>query len=116
MTKKVLGRGDIISISSSPKPSGNSEQRGRRPWLVVSEQLVNRTSPFVIAIPFTTTVRNYPLVYSWDKQQHNSKTGGTLLCNQLTALDVNSGDWSFVEKVEVPVEVDTIIQAMFGYK
>ena len=113
---QILGRGDIIFLSNDPKPDDVSEQKGDRPWLVVSEKLVNRTSPFVLAVPFTNTVREYPLVYDWDKEQHGSKTQGTLLCNQITALDVRRRQWSYIEHVEIPVEVDNIIQAMLGYK
>lgn len=114
--KEVLGRGDIILVSSSPKPNGNSEQKGKRPWLVVSTKLLNRTSPFVIAVPFTTTIRSYPLVYDWGKGKPNSKTKGILLCNQLTALDVRNREWNLLEHVAIPTEVDDIIQAILGYK
>lgn len=116
MAQEILGRGDIILVSSSPKPHGNNEQKGKRPWLVVSRKLLNRTSPFVFAIPFTTTVREYPLVYNWSEQYPNSTTKGVLLCNQLTALDVKNRDWTLLEHVDVPIEVDNIIQAILGYK
>lgn len=114
--QQILGRGDIILVSSSPKPYGNNEQKGKRPWLVVSQKLLNQTSPFVLAIPFTTTFRRYPLVYNWSANHPNSVTKGVLLCNQLTALDVKNRDWVLLEQVEVPVEVDNIIQAILGYK
>lgn len=113
---QVLGRGDIILISSSPKPHGNTEQSGKRPWLVISRKLLNRTSPFVLAIPFTTTIRKYPLVYNWSEHYPNSVTKGVLLCNQLTALDVKNREWTLLEHVTVPIEVDNIIQAILGYK
>ena len=35
-------------------PPLGSEQGGRRPVLVVSREVVNRTSPVVIVVPFTT--------------------------------------------------------------
>ncbi|WP_027827153.1 type II toxin-antitoxin system PemK/MazF family toxin [Ligilactobacillus saerimneri] len=116
MTNKILGKGDIILVSNDPKPSDNREQKGKRPWLVISEPLVNATSPFVIAIPFTTSNRTYPLVYNWSKNNPTSKTEGVLLCNQLTTLDVKHREWKFLEHVEVPIEVDDIIQAILGYK
>lgn len=116
MTKTILGKGDIILVSNDPKPSNNREQKGKRPWLVISEPLVNASSPFVIAIPFTTSDRNYPLVYNWSENATSSKTKGRLLCNQITALDVRHREWKFLEHVEVPIEVDDIIQAILGYK
>lgn len=115
-THKTYGRGDIILASDDPKPKNNNEQKGLRPWLVVSRKLLNEYGPFVWAIPFTTTEREYPLAYNWIKKGPDTETYGTLLCDQLVALDVHHRWTKLVEHTEVPAEVDSMIQAILGYK
>lgn len=56
---KPYGQDDIILLSDDPKPKNNNEQKGLRPQLVVSHQLLNEMRPFVWVIPFTTAVRDY---------------------------------------------------------
>lgn len=41
---------------------------------------------------------------------------GTLLCDQLTALDVTHRWTKPIEHAEIPAEVDSLIQAVLGYK
>ncbi len=114
--KNVLGRGDIILVSNDPKPKNNREQKGLRPWLVVSDELLNANGPFVWAIPFTSTPRDYPLTFDWTKNVGDSKTKGSLLCDQLTSLDVDHRWHQLLEHVEVPREVDDLIQGILGLK
>lgn len=113
---KPYGRGDIIIMSNDPKPKNNNEQKGLRPWLVVSRTLLNENGPFVWALPFTTSERNYPLAFNWTEKIPSTETHGTLLCDQLTALDVTHRWTKPIEHVEIPAEVDSLIQAVLGYK
>jgi Growth inhibitor len=111
-----LERGDIIFVSNNPKPKNNNEQKDPRPWLVVSERMLNEVSPFVWVVPFTSTKREYPLAVEWASVCQSSTTKGTLLCDQLTSMDVSHRKYKLLEKVEVPEEVDYRIQAVLGYK
>lgn len=111
-----LERGDIILVSNDPKPYESNEQKGKRPWLIVSERLLNEVSPFVWAVPFTSSKREYPLAIDWDSVYPSSVTKGTLLCDQLTTMDVLHRNYRLLEKVEIPEEVDYRIQAILGYK
>lgn len=106
-----LKAGDIIFLSNDPKPKNNNEQKGGRPWLVLSIEGFNQVTPFVWAVPFTTSERDYPLAYKWNT---NSKTSGTLLCDQLTTLDVKHRYYKFIEHVEVPIEVTDKIRAVLN--
>ena len=54
----VPRKGDLIAISLDPQ-SGN-KQRGRRPVLVISNDLFNRHTGLCVACPITSTCRNYP--------------------------------------------------------
>lgn len=115
-TVNSLGRGDIIMVSNDPKPGNNNEQKGPRPWIVISVGTLNEHTPFVWAIPFTRAYRNYPLAYNWSEEGPETKTRGTLLCDQLTTLDVKHRNWEFIEHTYVPGKVDLMIQAVLGYK
>ncbi len=58
MPEYVPRKGDFIAVSFDPR-SGH-EQRGRRPALVVSNDLFNKHTGLCIACPVTSTRRNYP--------------------------------------------------------
>ena len=113
---KFLEKGDIILLSNSPKPDNNNEQKGTRPWLVMSLGALNQVSPFVWAVPFTTAPRKYPLVIDWSQLHTSSKTTGTLLTDQLTCLDVQHRSYRFLEHVDVPSEVDDVVFSILGAK
>ncbi len=102
-------------MSNDPKPKNNHEQQGYRPWLVISEELLSKHTPFIWAIPFTSTKRDYPLALDWDSLNVDSKTTGTLLCAQVVSVDFKSRHAKFVEHVEIPKEVDTIVEAILGF-
>ena len=58
MPAYVPRKGDLVALSLDPQ-SGH-EQRGRRPALVISNDLFNRGTGLCIACPITTTRRDYP--------------------------------------------------------
>ena len=58
MATYVPRKGELIALTFDPQ-SGH-EQRGRRPALVVSNDLFNKHTGLCIACPITNTRRNYP--------------------------------------------------------
>ena len=58
MAEYVPLKGDLIALTFDPQ-SGH-EQRGRRPALVVSNDLFNRHTGLCIVCPVTRTARDYP--------------------------------------------------------
>ena len=58
MGEYVPRKGDLIALTFDPQ-SGH-EQRGRRPALVVSNDLFNRHTGLCIVCPITNTHRDYP--------------------------------------------------------
>jgi mRNA interferase MazF len=58
MADYVPRKGDLIALTFDPQ-SGH-EQRGRRPALVVSNDLFNKHTGLCIACPITSTRRDYP--------------------------------------------------------
>src|SRR3990172_7271161 len=58
MAAYVPRKGDFVALTFDPQ-SGH-KQRGRRPALVVSNDLFNRHTGLCIACPITNTGRDYP--------------------------------------------------------
>ena len=58
MAAYVPHKGDFVALTFDPQ-SGH-EQRGRRPALVVSNDLFNKPTGLCIACPVTNTRRDYP--------------------------------------------------------
>jgi mRNA interferase MazF len=54
----VPGRGDYIAVTFDPQ-SGR-EQKGRRPALVVSNNLFNKHTGLAVVCPITNTPRDFP--------------------------------------------------------
>jgi len=58
MAVYIPGKGDFIAVTFDPQ-SGR-EQKGRRPALVVSNDLFNKHTGLVIVCPITNTDRKFP--------------------------------------------------------
>ncbi len=58
MAEYIPRKGDFIAVTFDPR-SGH-EQRGRRPALVVSNDLFNKHTGLSIVCPITNTRRDYP--------------------------------------------------------
>ena len=89
----VFEQGDIVYLDFDPQ-SGH-EQRGRRPALVVSNNLFNRVSSLTMVCPITHTDRGHPFHLRLDGR---TKTDGVVLCDQARMLDLTSRRAAFEEK------------------
>jgi mRNA interferase MazF len=58
VTGYVPRKGDLVAVTFDPQ-SGH-EQRGRRPALVLSNDLFNEATGLCLACPITNTRRDYP--------------------------------------------------------
>jgi mRNA interferase MazF len=58
MAAYVPAKGDLIAVTFDPQ-SGH-EQKGRRPALVISNDLFNQRTRLAIVCPITNTKRNVP--------------------------------------------------------
>jgi mRNA interferase MazF len=84
MKRYVPQKGDFISVTFDPQ-SGH-EQKGRRPALVVSNDLFNQKTGLAIVCPITTTDRNFPF--------HVAVVGNPNICGFVMAEQVKSIDFS----------------------
>ncbi|MHB1344911.1 MAG: type II toxin-antitoxin system PemK/MazF family toxin [Thermoleophilia bacterium] len=85
MAAYVPRKGDFVAVTLDPQ-SGH-EQRGRRPALVVSNDLFNRATGMCIACPVTNTRRDYPFHVAIPDDH---AVTGVVLVEQVKSLDYRS--------------------------
>jgi len=103
----VFEQGDIVYLDFDPQ--AGHEQKGRRPALVVSNNLFNRVSSLTMVCPITHTDRKHPFHVRLDSR---TKTDGVIMCDQARMLDLQVRRAVFEEKApeEITSEaVDLII-------
>ena len=99
----VFEQGDIVYLDFDPQ-SGH-EQKGRRPALVVSNDLFNRVSNLTMVCPVTHTDRGHPFHIRLDGR---TRTTGVVMCDQARMLDLVSRHASFEEKAPAEVIAEAV--------
>ncbi|NLE74009.1 MAG: mRNA-degrading endonuclease [Actinobacteria bacterium] len=82
MAAYVPRKGDFIAVDFDPQ-SGH-EQKGRRPALVVSNDLFNKATGLCIVCPVTNTRRDYPFHVSVPE---GLEVTGVVMVEQVKSLD-----------------------------
>lgn len=90
----MVKQGDIIKINFNPQ-SGH-EQAGYRPAVVVSNNYFNNVTKLAMVCPITNSPNEFPLHIKLDDR---TQTTGSIMCQHLRTLDVNSRGYVFVEKL-----------------
>lgn len=85
MAEYVPRKGDLVALTLDPQ-SGH-EQRGRRPALVVSNDLYNKHTGLCIACPITNTRRDYPFHVSIPE---GHAVTGFVMVEQVKSIDFRS--------------------------
>lgn len=78
-------KGDLVTLSFDPQ-SGH-EQRGRRPALVVSNDLFNRHTGLAIVCPITNTDRGFPFHVAVPAE---GPVTGFVMVEQVKSIDFRS--------------------------
>ena len=87
-------QGDIVALDFSP--THGHEQAGYRPALVVSRDLYNAKTGYVVVCPITNTLKSFPTRIALDER---TKTTGFILCEQVRTIDVEARAPKFLEKI-----------------
>ncbi len=82
MAAYIPRKGDLIALTFDPQ-SGH-EQRGRRPALVVSNDLFNRHTGLCIVCPITSTRRDYPFHVAIPE---GVEVTGVVMAEQVKSID-----------------------------
>ncbi len=108
MAAYTPAKGDLIAVTFDPQ-SGH-EQKGRRPALVISNDLFNQQTGMAIVCPITNTQRNIPFHVALPEE---SSVTGFVMVEQVKAVDFRSRGARHIEKISVPVlnEVLSILDA-----
>lgn len=101
-------KGDFVALTSDPQ-SGH-EQRGRRPALVISNDLFNKHTGLCIACPVTNTRRDYPFHVSIPD---GHEVSGVVMVEQVKSIDFRARDVKRIGTAPGPVldEVLSLLDA-----
>ncbi len=89
----VPQKGDYIIVNFDPQ-SGH-EQKGRRPGLVVSNNLFNEKTGLAMVCPLTTTDRSYPFHVA---VTDDPRMRGFVMVEQIKSIDIRARKAQFAGK------------------
>lgn len=92
-TAYVPEAGDIIWLDLNPRTG--HEQSGRRPCLVLSEQLYSKRTGLAVVCPISSKVKGLP----FEIPLSSLKTSGVILPIHVRSIDLEARYPKFIEKV-----------------
>ena len=109
-----MKRGDIYWADLLPR--SGSEQKGRRPVMIISHDGFNQTPSWhsIIVVPLSTSItqsKRGPTVMSIPRGTAGLKKDGVILCHQVTTLDRSK----LVERIGT-IPQDLLNQVEIGLK
>ena len=109
-------RGDIVIVE--PDPTQGSEQRGRRPCLVVQNDVGNANAPTTIVVPFTTSFGEqlYPFEVLVPAEDGALRDDSVALCSQIRTISIEHRITENLGSIpqERMDEVDTALEYSLG--
>jgi mRNA interferase MazF len=90
----MVSQGDIIRLDFDPQ--AGHEQRGRRPALIISNDVFNRYTGLRMVCPITRTKKNHPFHIPLDDR---TRTDGVILCDQARILDIKARHYEYIERL-----------------
>lgn len=101
-----FNQGDIIDLDLDPRTG--REQSGRRPALVISQDLFHAKSGLLVICPITNTEKRSPFHIPLCC---TSRTTGFVLCDQVRTIDPIARNAGYRERVtkELLIEVSDIV-------
>ena len=97
----TYSQGDIITMDFNPQQG--HEQAGRRPAVVISNDILNHHSSMAMVCPITNTNKNHPFHIPLDER---TDTTGVILCDQAKMLDIKARNGKFKEKCPTDIWED----------
>ena len=105
----MVKQGNIIWLDFDPQ--AGYEQKGRRPALVISNEIFNNFSKMAIVCPITNVDKNHPFHV---KLNDKTKTTGVILCDQARTLDIKARNYECIENI--PEEIlSEVVDIIFGF-
>ena len=97
----TYNQGDIITMDFNPQQG--HEQSGRRPALIISNDILNHHSSMAMVCPITNTNKHHPFHVELDDK---TNTTGVILCDQAKMLDIKALNGQFNEKCPEEIWTD----------
>lgn len=104
---RIPRQGDILLVNTAPR-SGH-EQTEKRPYIVLSHDVVAKYSNVVIVAPISTTSRDSPL-YVPINPSYKMKTSGKVLLDRLTTIDYEARPCKFLEKANQNLTAELLLK------
>lgn len=106
----MVKQGQIIKINLEPKKG--HEQKAYRPYLCLSNNVVQTFSNVAIFVPISNTNREYPFYID---MPGDTVTSGKVLIDQMVTIDYKNRGYNFVESVpdEFIAHVLMVAKAVF---
>ena len=76
-------------------PTIGHEQKGKRPAIVISNNIFNTNTKMVFLCPITSNTKKFPTHYILEDSK---KIKGSVLCEHLKSIDFETRNIKFVEK------------------
>ena len=102
-------QGDIIIMDFDPQTG--YEQRGRRPALVVSNNVYNQHCKLAMVCPITNTDKQHAFHI---RLNTDTQTTGVILCDQIRAMDVTARNAVFSEYISDDT-LDKVIELIYTF-
>ena len=93
MVKYIPKQGDIVYVDLNPIKG--HEQQGKRPAIVISNDVFNINTKMTILCPITTNTKEFPTHYILEDSK---KIKGSVLCEHIRSIDYETRNLKFVEK------------------
>lgn len=95
MVKKYIPKqGDIVFLDFNPIKG--HEQAGKRPAVVISNNVFNQNTKMVILCPITSNNKDFPTHYQLEDTKN---IHGSVLCEHVRSIDYEIRNLKFVEKL-----------------
>ena len=104
--KYIPKQGDIAFLDFNP--TKGHEQAGKRPCIVISNNVFNKNTKMAIVCPITSNEKEFPTHYLL---KNTKKIHGSVLCEHIRSIDYESRDLKFVEKCQSD-DFDNIIMLL----
>ncbi len=94
MVKKYVPKqGDIVYIDLNP--TKGHEQKGKRPAIIISNNIFNENTKMAIVCPITSNIKEFPTHYIL---QNSTKVKGAVLCEHIRSVGYEVRKLEFIEK------------------
>ena len=103
MRRYIPRKGDFLTLSFDPQ--AGHEQKGRRPGLVVSNDLFNEHTGLVIVCPITNTDRGFPFHLAVPRE---ASLTGFVMVEQVKSVDYAIRGAKFVERAPEDFVADVL--------